>query len=244
MSENELDRQIYYNYAKNQGITCEEQVNKIHSNQLPYNKKLVKLYFPKNKNELIVDLGAGLGGLVKYAKNKGYTNIYGIDRSEEQVKFARMMGIDLRQSSILEALNKIEAGRVNVFILNDVIEHLTGNDLLVVFAEMRSKLTTGGCVIIHTNNAESPIFGSIRYGDLTHKRAYTEQSLIQLMNLTKYNSVKIDEQAPIVHGLKSLVRWLVWKIMSVCIKAYISVETGRQLTKIRVSQNIICKFVK
>jgi 2-polyprenyl-3-methyl-5-hydroxy-6-metoxy-1,4-benzoquinol methylase len=244
VNNNLLYEKLYLRYAKAKNITTKLEIDNILKEQRHYNKHFIKKYFPKNINAVIIDLGAGLGGLVKQAKLMGYRSVSGIDKSIDQVYSAKIAEVDIKQGEIVDELKEMADDSVNMFILNDVIEHLSGNELLQIFELIYAKLVINGFVVIHTSNATSPVFGIIRYGDLTHTKSFTSESLTQIKNICNFQKIKIYELPPIIHGIKSIIRYVIWKLFSLIIKLYIGAETGKNPRNIIVSQNLICKLVK
>jgi SAM-dependent methyltransferase len=73
-------------------------------------------------------------------------------------------------------LNERPAGSLDAVIAFDVLEHFGRDELIPLVDAVHRVLRPGGRWIIHVPNGESPFFGSIRYGDLTHELAFTRQS--------------------------------------------------------------------
>ena len=61
----------------------------------------------------------------------------------------------------------------------------------------------------------APRAHALRYGDLTHEMAFTRTSLAQLLLSSGFGAVRCFEDAPVVHGAKSALRWLLW-VSAVC----------------------------
>jgi len=68
--------------------------------------------------------------------------------------------------------------------------------------------------------------GRVRYGDLTHEIVLTPGSLAQLLRLAGLARVEFRECVDRPHGLKSLVRWLLWKVLRRLVWLWMLVETG------------------
>lgn len=100
-------------------------------------------------------------------------------------------------------------------------------------------LRPGGRWIIHVPNGESPFFGSIRYGDLTHELAFTRTSLAQLLLASGFAEVRCFEDQPVVHGAKSALRWLLWRGFRGVLRLYIAAETGDARGGHIFSQNLL-----
>jgi hypothetical protein len=114
----------------------------------------------------------------------------------------------------------------DVIVTFDVIEHLSKNELLVCADNVRRILRAGGRWIIHAPNAESPMFGRVRYGDFTHEMAFTRHSIQQVARTAGFSRIECMEDAPFPHGVKSSVRWLLWKGIKAALLAWVAIETG------------------
>jgi len=133
-------------------------------------------------------------------------------------------------------------GFYDVIFLRDILEHFKKDEIMEILDVCFQSLKDKGRIIIQTPNAESPFFGRIRYGDFTHEIAFSVSSLLQLLKNAGYNEVQFCSYGPIVVGIKSMIRYTLWKIIEACYKACISIEVGRG--KRIVTQNIIATGTK
>ena len=201
-------------------------------------RDLVRRHFPADRNAAVLDLGCGNGVLLLAARREGYVHLSGVDGSTEQVAIAHRLGIaDVRQGDLFAEIEQTAADVLDVVVTYDVIEHLTKQDLLRLIAEVRRVLKPNGRWIIHAPNAESPFFGRIRYGDFTHELAFTRQSLGAVLRAGGFGRAECFEDQPVVHGLKSAVRWIFWKLLRLGLRFFIAVETGETADGI-YSQNL------
>lgn len=83
-----------------------------------------------------------------------------------------------------------------------------------------------GVVLISTMNAESLFSTRIRYSDFTHEVGFTPDSLSQVLHFIGFTDAKVFPKGPYVHGLKSAVRWVLWRSIKQLIRFYLLVETG------------------
>lgn len=197
----------------------------------------IKKHLPDNKELRIVDLGCGYGALVYCLKELGYHNVVGVDYSSEQVELAHQLGVqEVEQGDIETFLTKVE-GQFDIVFLIDVLEHLTRVELISLLSKIYQLLTNSGKIIIHVPNAEG-IFGMrIRYGDITHEECFTPKSIQQIMRIIGFNGVQTFEDKPIVHGFKSWIRAILWKLLTLYPRLLLIAETGE--TKFILSQNMI-----
>jgi SAM-dependent methyltransferase len=207
-------------------------------------RDLVRRFFPNERDAKILDLGCGSGVLLLAARREGYRNLAGVDGSAEQVAVARRLGIDeVRQGDLFVELAPVAPETLDVVITYDVIEHLTKPSLLALMREVHRVLKAGGRWIIHAPNGESPFFGRIRYGDFTHELAFTRQSLPAVLRAGGFFQVACMEEVPVVHGLKSALRFALWKLIRLAFCLVSAVETGEWSGGI-YSQNFIAVAFK
>lgn len=206
----------------------------------PMLRHLVREHFPAERDASILDLGCGHGALLHFAREAGYTNLRGVDGSPEQVNAAHRLGIEgVEAGDLHDALSTSANESLDVVIAFDVIEHFTRDELLQFVDEVRRVLKPGGRWIIHVPNGESPFFGTIRYGDLTHELAFTRTSLAQLLFASGFGDVRCFADTPVVHGIKSALRWLLWQVFRSVLRLYIAAETGDVSNAHIFSQNML-----
>lgn len=193
----------------------------------PYLRKLIRDHFPEDKNARIVELGSGHGALLYFAREAGYRNIVGIDRSPEQVAAAARLGISVEHGDLMAYLRDLPNVSVEVVVAFDVIEHLTKTEVMAFTEEVARVLGRRGRFIVHTCNGDSPFAGAIFFGDLTHETCFSRESITQLMKSSGFASVGCFEDAPIAHGVKSATRWLIWKAIRGALRLWTAAETGR-----------------
>ncbi|OPX35236.1 MAG: hypothetical protein B1H11_09415 [Desulfobacteraceae bacterium 4484_190.1] len=97
----------------------------------------------------------------------------------------------------------------------------------------------GGRWIIHTPNAESPFGNRILFGDFTHELAFTRTSLAQILLASGFSRVGCYEDQPVLHGIKSAVRWILWRCIRGVLRLYLAVETGNTGRDAIFSQNFL-----
>ena len=208
--------------------------------RLPYLRQLVRRHFPRQRDAVIFELGCGHGALLHVLAGMGYRNVRGVDGSSEQVAAARRLGIaGVEHGELREALRVTPDQSQDVVVTFDVIEHFTKAELIPLEDEVHRVLRPSGRWIIHAPNAESPFGMRMRYGDITHEQAFTRTSLAQLVLASGFGGVECFEDQPVVHGLKSAVRFVLWKLIRAGLLFYIAVETGAFDRRAIFSQNLL-----
>ena len=193
----------------------------------PYLRRLVRRHFPPDREARVLDLGCGWGALVAVAREHGYTRVSGVDRSPEQVEQARRFGIEgVREGDLLATVAELPDASLDVVLTLDVIEHLTRDEVFRLCDELHRALVPGGRWIVHVPNAESPLFGRVRYGDLTHELAFTRLSLAQMWSATGWRACEFFEDSPVVHGVRSAGRRLLWELIRALWRLHLAAESG------------------
>lgn len=232
---------IYEHYVNARQVSLAPPTLDGLKSRLPLFFKIIQDHFPKNLGIKTLDLGCGHGAFVYACQLAGYSNIVGVDCSSEQIEEANKLGIKgVMQGDLMDTLRSLPDASQDVVIAFDVIEHFTKKELLPFIDEVFRVLKDDGKWILHVPNAEA-LFGSrIRYSDMTHEIAFTRISLIQLLKASKFENVICKEDAPIPHGIKSGVRWFLWKIIRGILRFYLAVETGAGERDNIFSQNLLC----
>lgn len=216
---------IYREYASRMQ-DAEDVFNKEKAERwgVPY-KTFLRGWLPHNKDAATLDVGCGWGKLLHFFKSRGYINISGVDISPEQVALARQVTGDVVESDAIEFLQARSAG-YDLVIGLDIVEHFKKDDVLPFLDACYNALRPGGRIVLQTPNAES-IFGmKIRYGDFTHETAFDPSSLKKLLALCGFIEIEGREAGPAVHGVVSLARYFIWKVIRAALALYSLSETG------------------
>jgi 2-polyprenyl-3-methyl-5-hydroxy-6-metoxy-1,4-benzoquinol methylase len=181
----------------------------------PYHEKLIVNILPSKKDIAIVDLACGHGRLIHNLKKSGYQNVLGGDISEEQVAAAHRLGLtEVERKSISQFVSEVRKESFDVAFLMDILEHLEPQETMELLDNVYKIIRNNGILVIHVPNGEG-IFGMrMRYGDFTHRCAYTPQSIRQVLMACGFSEVRCLENKPIIHGIKSLFRYLIWEILT------------------------------
>jgi len=126
----------------------------------------------------------------------------------------------------------------------DLLEHFSKTEVVRFGEQVCRVLKAGGKWLLHVPNGESPFAGRMRYWDFTHELAFTAESLSQLLLSCGFRSVSCFEDSPVPHGVKSAVRWLLWKMIRGILRAYIAVESGDAGKRCIFTQNLVAVAVK
>ena len=189
----------------------------------------------------LMDIGAGLGYMVKAAEDKGWQAV-GCDLSPSCCEFGvRTLGVRLFDCDYDKLPGESGLGTVDVITANYVLEHLPSPSEFVRFA--RQTLRTGGLAVIEIPNLLS--FESLYLGESWHGLAlphhvtfFTPESLSRLFSpgfriiLVEYSIADYFHQnvAPYLHRLaidERLIDRLARQFSGTAMVAYIE-KTGEE----------------
>jgi SAM-dependent methyltransferase len=136
-------------------------------------------FLPANKDCRILDVGCGSGFFLYALRSIGYTDVRGIDLSPEQIDLAKGYGLNVECANFFDYLPNFDES-FDLIICTDVMEHLTRDQLMEYMSLIRRALKPGGTFLAAVPNANAPFASRLRYKDLTHEQAFTEESIRQL----------------------------------------------------------------
>ena len=151
---------------------------------------------------------------------------------------ARSKGFDAVQGDLRQYLKEstVSFDLISAF---DVIEHFGKDELLDVLSLVWKRLRPGGRFILQTPNALSPWGLSYRYGDLTHEWIFDPRCLTSVLALAGFDRQQVRETPPYVHGIKSAIRWLLWRFIWGGCALWSLAETGSTQSGI-YTRNMLC----
>lgn len=215
------------------GATSLEKIEK----QFPILDSYFGKFLPKNKNIKILDLGCGNGSFIHWLHKKGFESAIGIDISKEQVNQAKELGIkNIFQGDAKEFL-KNRNEKYNLIFAKDFLEHFSKEEILELTDLINNSLKDDGVFIMKTPNAESLFWGRFRHSDFTHDISFTQRSIRQLLKVSGFGEINVFPQRPVVHGIKSLIRYVLWRVIEIILKSCLLIETGS--SEAIFTQNII-----
>lgn len=231
---------FYSRYAQLKQRTDLEQVRRDLAFTKPYLARLVAKFFPADHNCSIVDLGCGSGALLLFLQEAAYVNTIGVETSPDQVEFARQLGVrSVLLCDLVPFLRNSASEVFDVVVAFDVIEHFCKDEVLEIMDQVCRVLRPGGRLIMHAPNAEG-IFGSrIFWSDFTHETAFTREGLRQLTCACGFSAVQFSEDLPVVHGVKSLIRRVLWVGLRNIFRLAYMAETGDSGAGLILTQNLL-----
>ena len=94
-----------------------------------YRSKFLPLISGYNTNASILDLGCGQGLLMEFLIKSGYTNLQGVDISEEQIAIAKESGLSVTVADAFAFLNGSK--KFDIIFALDFVEHFHKDELIM-----------------------------------------------------------------------------------------------------------------
>lgn len=171
-------------------------------------------HLPEGSN--VLDLGCGEGTLVAWLKR--YPNVVpvGVDICEGSVTAARqaLPRIEIHCADG-ESFLKSQTNRFSGIFCFDVLEHIPDHELVPWMRAAWGALKPGGFFCCRAPNAAHLFAPYCRYKDLTHVRAFTSYSLIQLLDSFGFIESRVIPLKPgsLVMALQTLVEYVIHKTL-------------------------------
>jgi 2-polyprenyl-3-methyl-5-hydroxy-6-metoxy-1,4-benzoquinol methylase len=184
-------------------------------------------WLPADKEAQIVDLACGSGLLLHFFRERGYSNVAGVDISPEQIALSRQVIVEVTEDNVLHFV-KTHENTFDLITALDLVEHFRKEEVLTFLDGCYAALRSGGRLILQTSNAETPWGAYHRYNDFTHEVCFQSNSLSRLMRLTGFINVTGREQGPVPKGYStaSAIRYILWRLIRFSLRFYNFVETG------------------
>jgi len=225
-TEEDFRLMLYQNYVSDyKKVTSAKSDKDKKSDYEIYKRRYLPMLREYSKDSKIIEVGCGNGYVMQFFREQGFTNLYGIDISVEQIKEARGKGLNADVKNIFEFF-RTNKEKYDVVLALDFVEHFSKDELPALFSGLNNLLNKDGVLIIHTPNGEGFFPGRIIYGDLTHLTIFNPTSLLQILLNTGFKEIKFFEVSPVAKNIKGIVRLVLWKIIRSIIRISKIIETG------------------
>lgn len=145
----------------------------------------------------ILEIGFGPGYFLDWARERGHL-VWGVEILSEAIDAARKRGHNVCSWHEWDSI----PGPFDMIVALDVLEHVEPLKLLELLKKLKGALTESGKVIIKVPNGESPFAGKYLYGDMTHERPLTSESLRQIAQTCNFKLDAVYNARAQPKGLK------------------------------------------
>lgn len=150
----------------------------------------------RQKNCSILEIGPGLGEFVDYCNGRGAKLIDIIDYEQEVLDYVKSR-YKIRNFFISQDIISVEKKLKNydVIMMTQVLEHIPKKKHLPYLRVLFAHLNKGGVILVTVPNIGNPLAIYERYYDYTHETAFTEHSLIQMIDPDQFKNSQVTIQA-------------------------------------------------
>jgi 2-polyprenyl-3-methyl-5-hydroxy-6-metoxy-1,4-benzoquinol methylase len=188
--------------------------------------KKFKKILPEDKTSSILDIGCGMGYFLWFLQNLGFTNTVGIDLSPEQIQVANSFGVKNIYLYHWRDYLQDRSSSFDFIMLDNVIEHLTKDEIIDILQLIFTALKPGGKLYISTPNTGSPFGIPLSFIDFTHEVFFTSASLEQVLKVVGYNPIHVFGEPLIAFDILSFVRKIAFLLIAIPLKLIYSIGTG------------------
>ncbi len=175
----------------------------------------IQVRFGLNKDLSILDIGCGTGGLLSFLRQNNYTNLQGIDYSDNSIHFSKLRNLNVKKVDIDDILCVFQPQQFDVIICNDVFYCLDKYQIINALQNIEALLKPNG-IFLSNNNAFNVFYGThdIAVGGkwrftLQDFQEYTAQTSLKIQHHSYWTwvlsplilIVRISQQIQIKFGL-------------------------------------------
>ncbi len=132
--------------------------------------------FPKSRDASVLELGCGMGRCLLALRERGYSDLTGVDLDRSQIEVAQKSGLNVFLQDAESFLD--ESDRLfDAIYCFDLLEHVAKEKQLPLLRRIAERLTPNGRAVFQVPNALSPTAGYFRYTDFTHNVSYTDVTM-------------------------------------------------------------------
>lgn len=167
----------------------------------------------------VLELGSGTGEFLAYLKRKGVKRFAGVERDRDAVAVMESgMDTHVHVGDLWEFLERSATGEpFDRVVMLDVLEHFDPVDGVRLLQAIKRVLAPDGLVVVRVPNMGSPWGGIHQFADLTHRAAFTANSLEQLALAAGYEAVAFLPQrrgSPFRRFAEDCLHWLLSRILT------------------------------
>ena len=150
----------------------------------------------RQKSCSILEIGPGLGEFIAYCNDYGVASIDIIDYEKEVLDYV-CRKFKIRNQFISQNIELIEKKlkTYDVIVMTQVFEHIPKEKHIPYLQMLYAHLNKKGVILITVPNIGNPLAIYERYYDYTHETAFTEHSLLQMIDFAQLTDSKVRVQA-------------------------------------------------
>ncbi len=189
-------------------IKKEDKLNQAQVDYLDFHRdrfdKLIKIITREDRKNSILEVGCGIGVILRVCSRLGYTSLSGCDRFEKSKILIDKYSVKYEKCDLAANRLPYPDNSFDLIVFSEVVEHFNFYPLRIL-TEFRRILKKRGKIIITTpnqarlNNRIKLLFGKSICWDITkdsdkgaHYREYTEKELSYLLRKADFDQDRIS----------------------------------------------------
>jgi len=163
---------------------------------------------PECRNLRILDIGCGLGSFLQELVVRGYTDVTGVDISDESINACLCKGLNVKKINSLEDYCRTSDLDFDFILMSHVLEHIEKSQIVETLIFIRENLLSPeGSIFLMVPNAQSNTGCYWAYEDFTHQTLFTAGSLSFVLSMAGFASVTFVDPDGLAET-PSYLRWL------------------------------------
>lgn len=172
--------------------------------------ELFSKFSQKDRSAKILNLASGYGGILDFLSGLGFTNLTGLEQDEVIAKHSahilRAKGISIVNADMQTYL-RAHLDQFDVIIAYDLLQFYSILEAAELLQIINDAIKPGGIFIVRTPNMANVLGTYFKYSNLLVQSAYTEHSLAQLLQISRYENPELIQPAwPNDHPFNSQLR--------------------------------------
>ena len=161
---------------------------------------------PDDKSTAILDVGCGFGRVLAFLADRGYTNLRGVDRDEDVLKWAAE-NVTPNVEAVFDLSGYLarHEGEFGLIVLKDVLFYVPKTDVPALLREVRKAIAPGGRILLETFNGAAWTGPYIAYKDPDIQWIPTETLLRYYLESAGFSDIELRGRATTITGLKSRI---------------------------------------
>ena len=161
---------------------------------------------PADKSTAILDIGCGYGRMLAFLSERGYTDLRGIDRDEDVLKWAAVnVTPNVEVVSDLPGYLARHECEFGLIVLKDVLYYLPKADVPALLRGVWKAIAPGGRILLETFNGAAWTGPYVAYKDPDIQWIPTETLLRYYLESAGFSDIELRGRATTITGLKSRI---------------------------------------
>ena len=145
----------------------------------------------------VLDVGCGRGEWLELLQDEGLV-VQGVDHNRVLVESCLQKGLQVVAADAFEYLFSLPASALGALTALRFVEHLSPEQLMILFDQAVRVLKPGGLIVFETPNPDNPAVGTSGfYADITRRRPVPARTLRFLAEIRGFSQVRIMPLRPL-----------------------------------------------